>query len=95
LYEFSDALGAEERAELEQWWREQFDKTWEAGFSYFKEGRIFTGDIARELHWLWADLPPPLLDKFMAERQRRARTVRDLQDQRGDSVAETSSPYTG
>jgi hypothetical protein len=26
-------------------------------------------------------------------RQRRARTVRELQDQRGDSVAETSSPH--
>src|SRR5262249_655914 len=43
LYEFSDALSAEERAELEQWWREQFDRSWRPNFSYCKEGRIFTG----------------------------------------------------
>ena len=58
----------EERAELEAWWREEFDKTWVAGFTFYHEGRIVTGDEARQRHWLFIDLPPPLLDKFLAER---------------------------
>jgi len=91
LYEFSDALGEEERAELERFWRKEFDKTWREGFSCYHEGRIFTGDIAREYHWLWADIPPPYLDKLLAERERRGRVVRELQDQRGE--AETGSPH--
>src|SRR6516162_164557 len=80
LYEFSDALGAEERAELEREWREEFDRSWAPGFSVCKEGRIFTGQIARELHWIWADLPLVFHDQWMAERQRRGWTIRELED---------------
>jgi hypothetical protein len=29
----------------------------------------FTGEVARELHWIWADLPPELHEKWMAERE--------------------------
>jgi hypothetical protein len=75
LFEFSDALGADERAELEQWWRKQFDKTWDAGFSFCREGRIFTGDVARELAWIAMDLPVVLHARFMAERQRYGRVA--------------------
>jgi hypothetical protein len=55
---------------LEAQWRQDFDRSWDAGFSCYHEGRIFTGDVARELHWLWADLPPELHDKWITERQR-------------------------
>jgi hypothetical protein len=88
LYEFSDALSADERVELEAFWRKEFDKTWREGFSCYHEGRIFTGDIAREYHWLWADIPPPYLDKLMAERERRGQVIRELEEesQQGDAV---------
>src|SRR5262249_53409942 len=32
LYEFTDVLSAEERVELEQWWREQFERSWRPNF---------------------------------------------------------------
>jgi len=67
LYE-ADLLTQEERTELEAWWREEFQKTQVEGFTFYHEGRIVTGDEARQRHWLFIDLPPPLLDKFLAER---------------------------
>jgi hypothetical protein len=79
LFEFSDALSEAERTELEQEWKREFDRSWEPGFSVSHEGRIFTGQIARELHWLHVDLPPPLHAKFMAARQRRSRTILELE----------------
>jgi hypothetical protein len=93
LYEFSDALSEDERAELEAFWREEFERSWAPGFSCYHEGRILTGDDARWAHWLFIDLPPPLLDRLMAERQRRSRVVRELQDesQQAETVAETGN----
>ena len=85
LYETPGVLSELERSQLETKWRSEFLTTWREGFSYFKEGRIFTGEIARELHWLWADIPPELVDRWMAERERRGRTVCELQDQRGEA----------
>jgi len=78
--EFAGVLSERERIELETHWKKEFDKTWAAGFSFFKEGRIFTGEVARELHWLWVDLPPPVLEKFMAGRQRRSHAIRKLEE---------------
>jgi len=82
LYELSDALGVEERAELEREWRREFDRSWDEHF-FFCAGpdKIFSGDAARWQHWLWADLPPPFLDKFMAERRRRGRVVCELEEE--------------
>jgi len=94
LYEFTDALSVDERAELEAHWRREFERSWRPNFCYCKEGRIFTGDIARELHWLWADIPPPYLDKLMAERERRGRVCEVQEEsQQGEAVTETSSPH--
>jgi hypothetical protein len=91
LYEFGDALGAEERVELEQWWREQFDKTWREGFSYYHEGRIFTGEIARELAWVWMDLPVVLHDRWMAERERRDQVIHKLEEADSPLQQETAT----
>ena len=94
LCEFSDVLSEEERAQLEAEWRREFERSWRPNFCYCKEGRIFTGDIARELHWLWADIPPPYLDKLMAERERRGRVCEVQEEsQQGEAVTETSSPH--
>jgi hypothetical protein len=90
LYEFSDVLSADERAELEAEWRKEFDRSWEEHFFYCAgPDKIFSGDDARWQHWLFVDLPPPLLDKWMAERQRRSRVVRKLEE--GGAPAEATA----
>jgi len=87
LYEFSNALGVEERGQLEVEWRKEFDKTWREGFSYFHEDQIFFADIARELAWIAMDLPVVLHDRWMAERQLRGLAVCE------EAVAETGSRH--
>ena len=70
LYEFTDVLSADERAQLEAEWRKEFDRSFEEHFFYCAgPDKIFTGDAARRQHWLFVDLPPPLLDKWLAERE--------------------------
>jgi len=88
LYEFSDALGADERAELEREWRREFERSWSPNFSFFADGKIYSGDAARWQHWLFVDLPPPLLDKFMAERERRGQVIRELEEEGAPAPAE-------
>jgi len=92
LYEFGgDALGAEERTELEREWKREFDRSWDEHFFYCAgPDKIFSGDDARWQHWLFVDLPPPLLEKFMGERQQRGLAICELQDQRGDSPHEAA-----
>jgi hypothetical protein len=93
LYEFTDALSADERAELEAWWRREFDRSWDEHFFYCAgPDKIFTGDIAREYHWLWADIPPELVDRWMAERERRGRVIHKLQEEsQQEAAAETGN----
>ena len=87
LYEFSTVLSVDERAELEAWWRREFERSWDEHFFYCAgPDKNFTGDAARWQHWLFVDLPPPLLEKFMGERQRRGQVICELQ-----AVAETDS----
>jgi hypothetical protein len=95
LYEFSDVLSEAERSQLEAEWRKEFDRSWDPHFFHCAgPGKIFSGDHARELHWLWADIPPALVDAWTAERQRRGEVVCELQEesQDGEAVTETSSP---
>jgi hypothetical protein len=80
LYEFSDVLSADERAELEAQWRQDFERSWSPNFSFYADGKIYSGDDARWGHWLFVDLPPPLLDKWMAERERRAGEISELEE---------------
>ena len=68
LYE-AGQLTPEECRELEAWWREEFDKTQVPGFSCYHEGKIVTGIEAPQRHWIFCDLPPRLLDRFLAERE--------------------------
>jgi hypothetical protein len=73
-------LSEEERTMLERQWREDFERSWSPNFSFFSGGKIYSGDDARELHWLWADLPPELHERWMAARQRSC-TIRELQEE--------------
>jgi hypothetical protein len=91
LWEFTDALSVDERAKLEQWWREQFERSWRPNFSFYADGKHYSGDIARELSWVFVDLPPPLLDKFMAERERRGRVIHKLEEESSPVQQETAT----
>src|SRR5215471_15828875 len=61
LYEFSDVLSTQERAELEAYWRREFERSWRPNFSFYAGGKIHSSDDARWGHWLFCDVPPPLL----------------------------------
>jgi hypothetical protein len=88
LYEFTDVLSAEERAELEAYWRREFERSWDPHF-FFCAGpdKNFAGDAARWRHYLFVDLPPPLLDKWMAERQRRGQVICELEEESAPALA--------
>jgi len=75
LYE-AGVLSAEERARLEAYWREEFDRSWDPHFFHCAgPGKIFKGDAARVKHWLWMDLPLELHDRWMAEREQGGQAV--------------------
>jgi hypothetical protein len=78
LYEMG-LLGAEERAELEHWWREQYLRAWSPRFFHCEgPGRIFEGAPARRAQYRWADIPKSLLAQWTKERRRRGKRVRAL-----------------
>jgi hypothetical protein len=80
LWETPGVLTEAERAELEAEWRREWDRCWEdeSFFHCSGPGKIFTGDEARAYHLVWADVPPALVNLWLAERERRGRGVRDL-----------------
>jgi hypothetical protein len=74
LWETPGVLSEEERAELEREWRRQWDRCWDDLHFFHCAGpdKNFTGDEARVRHLSWADVPPALVDLWLAERERRA-----------------------
>jgi hypothetical protein len=94
LFEFTDVLSAEERVELEREWKREFDRSWDEHFFYYAgPDKIYSGDDARWAHWLFCDVPPPLLDRWLAEHERRGQVIRELQEesQQEETVAETGN----
>jgi hypothetical protein len=66
LYE-AGLLGEEEKAELEAWWREQFERTYEPHFFFCDgPGSFFRGAVARRKHFEWADIPRKLVREWVA-----------------------------
>jgi len=63
LWETPGVLTEAERAELEEQWRREWDRVWD-------EPNFFRGDEARVHHLVWADVPPELVYKWLAERER-------------------------
>ena len=72
LWETLGVLTEQERAELEREWRHEFDRCWnEPNFSHCAgPDKIYHGDEARVRHLAWADVPPALVDLWLAERER-------------------------
>ena len=79
LYEMG-VLAPEERAELERWWRGQFERAQAPDFWLcLGPGRFLEGAPARRAHYKWADVPRELLKEWTRERRRRSRTIRELE----------------
>ena len=79
LYEMG-VLAPEERAELERWWRGQFERAQAPDFWLcLGPGRFLEDAPARRAHYKWADVPRELLKEWTRERRRRSRTIRELE----------------
>jgi hypothetical protein len=79
LYQ-AGVLGEEEARELQDWWRKEFDRSWDPHFFFCAgPGKIFTGAVARQKHYLWADLPAELCEKWTAERHQCSQAIRELE----------------
>jgi len=75
-------LGEEEAHALETEWRAEFARSWQAGFTVcLGPGEFRTGASARRAHYAWADIPKPLLKRWMEERRNATRTIRQLERQ--------------
>ena len=66
----ADVLDPEERAAIEAEWFAEFQWAYAQGFDVKRRRR----------HHAWADIPPPLLKLWRAERRRSAKTIRKLKD---------------
>jgi hypothetical protein len=73
LYEHGQ-LDAEECTQLEAIWRREYERSLKPGFSIAMSPEVILHGVrARRSHWLWADIPPSLLEAWEAERQPRDR----------------------
>jgi hypothetical protein len=83
-------LGEEERAQLESEWKREWERCWDDPHFFHCAGpdKNFTGDEARVRHLVWADVPPALVDLWLAERERRGRVVRDLETEAASADAD-------
>ena len=79
LYE-AGLLGEEERAELETFWREEFERAQQDDFwACLGPGKILHGEEARQSHYCWMDIPCKLLEQWTKEHRRRGKTVHELE----------------
>src|SRR5215813_1628825 len=65
-------LSETERVDLEREWRREWDRCWEDEQHFFHcagPDKIYNGDEARVRHLVWADVPPALVEKWLAERE--------------------------
>jgi hypothetical protein len=71
-------LTAEELAELDGFWREEFDRAQQPDFFHCEgPGRFLKGEPAKRAHYQWADIPRALVKQWTT--QRRRRTIRELE----------------
>jgi hypothetical protein len=79
LYEHAQ-LSEAESAELIAFWRKQFARAQQPGFSYcLGPLKWVEGTRAQRELYRWADIPSSLIKKWSAERRRQARTIRKLE----------------
>jgi hypothetical protein len=82
LWEAAGVLSEEERAQLESEWRREWDRCWDEPHFFHCAGpdKNFTGDEARAYHLVWADVPPELVYKWLAEREQRGLVVHEQEE---------------
>jgi hypothetical protein len=74
-------LGEEERDELEDEWRREFERSYDSHFFYTAApGEILHGVRARRAHYAWADIPQELVEAWTAERRPRRRQGAPLEE---------------
>ena len=74
-------LGEEEAATLVSEWREQFERAHDPHFFHCDgPGRILEGAPARLAHYRWMGAPKSLLARWVKERRRRSKTIRELEE---------------
>jgi hypothetical protein len=86
LYE-AGLLGEQEAAMQVQQWRIAFDRAQAPGFAFClghrKPSDMFAswleGAAAKRAHYRWAGIPRSLLKKWIAERRRSRKTIRELE----------------
>jgi hypothetical protein len=79
----ANLLSGAERAELEAFWREQFERAQKPGFQHCighkKPCDTFAtwieGAAAKRAHYKWAGIPNSLLEKWKTERRRKSKTI--------------------
>ena len=65
-------LTAEELAELEGFWRKEFERAQQPDFFHCEgPSRFLKGEPAKRAHYQWADIPRALVKQWMVQRRRR------------------------
>jgi hypothetical protein len=62
-------LAPEERIDLLNFWRREFERSLASDFRLHAGGRILTGVAARRAHYRWADIPAELVKAWDEERR--------------------------
>jgi hypothetical protein len=99
----ANLLAESEVAELMGRWREYFEKAQEPGFSFCighaKPSDTFAtwleGAAAKKAHYRWVGIPKSLLRKWMAERRRQRRTIRELKAVTTENEPREEEPAQG
>ena len=61
-----DLLTVEEKAELEAWWKVEFEKAHAPDFFISTGSEVLHGDAAVQAHLRWADVPHELARRWIA-----------------------------
>ena len=73
-------LTAEECAELDDFWRKEFERAQQPDFFHCEgPGQFLKGEPAKRAHYQWADIPRALVKQWTAHRRRPSRTIRELE----------------
>jgi hypothetical protein len=77
LYE-AGLLSEQEAAALVTEWRREFERAFAPNFFHCEAGRILKGALGRRGHYKWIGAPKALLARWVKERRRQGKTIRQL-----------------
>src|SRR4051812_4355708 len=74
----SGLLTEGEVAELTTWWRKDFERAQDPGFTFRTTSTWLDGAAARRAFYRWSGIPRELLLQWTREHRRRGKTIRQL-----------------